>query len=68
MKVDLSVRDIELILSLLSDSGPDELGMAPSLVYSFEEVALLEKLETALKKCDLAEKDILDTGSSGFCH
>jgi len=68
MKVELTSRDIELILSLLAESASEELYFRSSSLYSVEEIALLEKLESALRKCDLKEADILDTGSSGFCH
>ena len=68
MKVDLTTRDIELILSLLSESAGDDIYFKSSMLYSMEELMLLEKLESALSKCDSKEADILDTGSSGFCN
>ncbi len=68
MKIDLTARDIELMIAILSESASDDMFFKPSQLYSMEEITLLEKLESALRKCDLKEVDILDTGSSGFCH
>ena len=68
MKVDLTARDIELILSLLAGSAAEDMYFRSPSLYSLEESALLDKLEAALKKFSSKEIDILDTGSSGFCH
>ena len=68
MKVELTARDIELMIALLAQSASDDMFFNPSQLFSIEEMALLEKLESALRKCDPKEVDILDTGSSGFCH
>jgi hypothetical protein len=65
MKVDLSSRDIELLLLLINESAsPDGFTLNDAGVFSFEELALIEKLESALKKCEMIEKTMLDAPSS----
>ena len=68
MKVELSARDIELILSLIAASEPDDVYFGASAFFSIEEISLIEKLEKALKDSGTKDADILDTGSSGYCH
>jgi len=69
MKIDLTPRDIELLLELLSDTVTDELDFKSPITYSIEELALIDKLETALRKSDLDEPELMDTGSpSGLTH
>lgn len=69
MKIDLTERDIELLLSLLADAATDDVNYRPSSFFSIEEIALIDKLEAALKKGDLDEPELMDTGSpSGLVH
>ncbi len=68
MKIELSVRDIEIILSLLSEVTMDEYGMMSNSSSAMEEFALLDKLETALKRGLLMERELLDTSGSNLCH
>jgi len=69
MKIDITAREIELMLMLLSDVASDDTSDKPSSFYSIEEIALMEKFEAALRKSDLIEPELLDTGSpSGLVH
>jgi len=68
MKVDMTASDISLILNLLTESAQDDMLPKPAMLYSAEEIMLLEKLEAALRKTSIVENDILDTGSNGLYH
>ena len=68
MKIELSMRDIGIILSLLSEVAMDEYGMMSNSSSSMEEFALMDKLETALQRGLLVEHELLDTSGSNLCH
>jgi hypothetical protein len=69
MKIDLTARDIELLLTLLADTISDDQGFKSPIAYSIEELALIDKLEAALRKGDMEEPELMDTGSpSALTH
>jgi hypothetical protein len=69
MKIDLTARDIEILLTLLADSVTDENGYKTPMAFSIEELAIIDKLEAALRKENLGEPELMDTGSpSGLMH
>jgi hypothetical protein len=63
MKIDLTARDIELLLALLADTAYGKKGFNASIVYSMEELVLIDKLEAALRQETVDEPELMDTGS-----
>jgi hypothetical protein len=69
MKIDLTARDIEILLTLLADSVTDENGYKTPMAFSIEELAIIDKLEAVLRKENIEEPELMDTGSpSGLMH
>jgi len=68
MKIELSSRDIELILLLLQESVSDKLDTNNPDALSLEEFALMERLENALRNIEASEQDILDIKSGTVYH
>jgi hypothetical protein len=69
MKIDLTARDIEILLTLLADNVSDEEGCKMPIAFSIEELAIIDKLEAALRKDNIEEPELMDTGSpSGMMH
>lgn len=63
MKIDLTVREIELILALMGDAASSEF-LQDMPIYSLEEKTLVEKLEASLKRGEILEKALLETGET----
>lgn len=68
MKVDLTQRDIELLLLVLNDVAQSYDNLDEQPIYSIEEFTLVEKLEAALRKSESAEKMLLDTKVERVYH
>ncbi|MHB9154328.1 MAG: hypothetical protein ACYC5N_01390 [Endomicrobiales bacterium] len=64
MKVDLTFRDIELILMLIGDAAAGDFPDS-SPIYSMEELSLVEKLEAALRRGEILEKELLGSTDNG---
>ena len=67
MKVDLTPREIELILLLVGDSAASEFEFDEPSLYSMEELTLISKLESALKQNSHA-LDLSEMGTSTLRH
>ena len=68
MKVDLSVRDIELILNLLNNAIDEDFVICEDASFTSAEVALISKLESALRAQAFSQKVAFDTGTSDTFH
>jgi hypothetical protein len=68
MKVELSPRDIELILFLLGNTLANDFDSGKPLIYSIEDIALIEKLEKALLKHKQEPKDPVNLNPSNLSH
>lgn len=68
MRVELTQREIELLLLLMNDMFADGMGGDDAPIMSLEERALMEKLEAALRSTSLFEKNVLDANSSNLSH
>jgi len=71
MKIDLTSREVELILALLSDIAADgeEFDLNTQSALSIEELALIEKLEMALKREELlSEKSLMNLNNNNLLH
>lgn len=58
MKIDLSVKDIELILLLVNDTFGMEVSGKSKYSLSGDEISLVQKLERALKEMEISQKEI----------
>jgi hypothetical protein len=68
MRVELSQKEIELLLLLMNDMFSDGMGGDDAPIMSLEERVLMEKLESALRNTSVFEKSILDVNSSNLSH
>ncbi|HBU69971.1 MAG TPA: hypothetical protein DEE98_06250 [Elusimicrobia bacterium] len=67
MKVDLTPREIELILLILNDVAASDFEFEGSAVFSSEELSIISKLEMALKQNKLTI-DLSELGLNGLRH
>jgi hypothetical protein len=69
MKIDFTMREIEIILMLLNEVASEEFPLGNSAFYSVDELTLVNKLENALK-AEMLLKETLDmeTNPSGLRH
>lgn len=58
MKINLSVKDIELILLLVNDTFGREVSGKAEYSLSGDEISLVQKLERALKEMEISQKEI----------
>jgi 3-deoxy-D-arabino-heptulosonate 7-phosphate (DAHP) synthase class II len=68
MKLDLTLRDIELMLMLMHEAATLDTGENAQPVFTMEEMALIDKLETALKREEILSQEIFDTSVSTLTH
>ena len=68
MKVELSARDIELILFLLGNTLVNDFDTGKPLIFSIEDIALIEKLEKALNKHKQEPKEAVNLNPSNLSH
>jgi len=70
MKIDLTQKEIELLLLLMNDVFIDDLGSNDTTILTIEERALMEKLEAALRSTYIFEKGLLsgNTDPSNLSH
>ncbi len=68
MKVDLTTREIELILLLVNEIAMENWDSKKNPAFSLEELTLIEKLETALRKEDIVNKTIPNSSQSNLLH
>ena len=61
MKIDLTKKEIELLLLLMNDVFIEDLGSIDTPILTLEERALMEKLESALRSTYIFEKGLLDS-------
>jgi hypothetical protein len=64
MKIDLTQKEIELLLLLMNDVFIEDIGSLGSNntpILTLEERALMEKLESALRSTYIFEKGLLDS-------
>ena len=52
MNIDLSQREMELILTLINDAAKGDFSLSGPPIYSDEELALVERFESAMSKFD----------------
>ena len=65
MKVELTQRDIELLLILLNENAVGDLGdLKNQPSFSIEELALIDKLEAAIRQNELLDKILFDVSKS----
>lgn len=68
MKIDLTPREMELMLMLLNDAASEEfVRMSGFNIFSMEELSLMDKLENALKQ-EITEKGLPDIKVSTLRH
>ena len=68
MKVDLTQRDIELLLFLINEAAASELGSKQRSKFTMQEISLMTKLEKALGNNDLIEKIMFSAGKESTLH
>jgi hypothetical protein len=68
MKVDLTARDLELMLMLLNDEVTDKIDLNDPNIIAIEEFTLLEKLENALRNGAAFEQETFDMKTSNVFH
>ncbi len=68
MKVDLTQRDIELLLFLVNEAAAGDSGLKKRTKFTIQELALLTKLEKALKNEDIIEKIVYNASKSSTLH
>ena len=68
MKVDLTQRDIELLLFLINEAASGELGTRKRTRFTIQELSLISKLEKALRNDDLIEKILFNAGKETTLH
>jgi|GEM_PF-3108469 len=68
MKVDLTQRDIELLLFLMNEAAAGELGSRKRSKFTMQEISLITKLEKALGNDDLIERIIFNAGKETTLH
>lgn len=60
MKIELTEKEIELLLLLINDVVTNNFNVNGKPIYSLEEINLIEKFENALKLHEISKKNILD--------
>ncbi len=68
MKIELSQKEIELLLLLLNDAFSGDLTPSGNPILTVEERALMEKLESALRDTYLLDKGLLGNNQSNLSH
>jgi hypothetical protein len=68
MKVDLTQRDIELLLFLINEAAAGELSTRKRKRFTMQELSLISKLEKALRNDDLIEKIMFSVGKETILH
>lgn len=68
MKVELSARDIELILFLLGNTLVNDFDTGKPLIFSIEDISLIEKLEKALDKHKQEPKETVNLNPNNLSH
>lgn len=68
MKVDLTQKDIELLLFLINEAAAGELSSRKRSKFTIQELALITKLEKALQSNDLIEKIVYSATKSNTLH
>jgi hypothetical protein len=68
MKVDLTQRDIELLLFLINEAAAGGLGSRKRSKFTMQEISLITKLEKALGNDDLIEKIMFSAGKESTLH
>ncbi len=68
MKVDLTQRDVELLLFLINEAAQGELGTRKRSRFTIQELSLISKLEKALRNDDLIEKILFSAGKESTLH
>ncbi len=68
MKVDLSQKDIELLLFLINEAAAGDLSSRKRSKFTIQELALISKLEKALQHSDLIEKIIYNVTKPTTLH
>ncbi|MCX5778262.1 MAG: hypothetical protein NTU66_03445 [Elusimicrobia bacterium] len=68
MKIDLTHRDIEMILSVVYETaGKDTEGVLPG-GFSIDDLVLIDKLEAALKRVEFFGEDTIHASVSDLSH
>ncbi|MCB4790612.1 MAG: hypothetical protein LHV68_01875 [Elusimicrobia bacterium] len=60
MNIDLTPREIELLLILINEAAQGDFSLDGPPIYSIEELALIKKLEKALETMDKLDKKFPD--------
>ena len=68
MKVDLTQRDIELLLFLINEAAAGGFGTRKRSKFTMQEISLITKLEKALGNDDLIEKIMFSAGKQSTLH
>ncbi len=68
MKIDLTMRDIELLLFLINSAALEDFNARRPFSFSAEELALIDKLENALRREETADGEILLPETGGRYH
>jgi hypothetical protein len=68
MKIDLTHRDIELILSVLYETAGKEIEISMQGSFTIDDLALIDKLEAALKRGEFFGEDSIHAPVSDLYH
>ena len=68
MKVDLTQRDIEMLIFLINEAASGQLGTRKRSKFTMQEISLITKLEKALGNEDLIEKIMFSAGKESTLH
>ena len=68
MKVDLTQRDIEMLIFLINEAAAGQLGSRKRSKFTMQEISLITKLEKALGNEDLIEKIMFSAGKESTLH
>ncbi|MFH1369644.1 MAG: hypothetical protein ABII64_11030 [Elusimicrobiota bacterium] len=68
MKIELTQKEIELLLLLLNDAFAGDFTPNGNPILTLEERELIEKLESALRNTYLFDKGLLNNSQSNLSH
>lgn len=68
MKIDLTHRDIELLLSVLYETAGKELEVGMHSGYTADDLVLIDKLEAALKRGEFFGEETIHAPVSDLVH
>lgn len=68
MKVELNSKDIEYILMLLKENAENEYTLDGSQTLSMEDLLLIDRLESALRRSDVMDEDLFENTVSTLQH